>query len=89
MAEIKPITKANAQKVFNAIRKQYREYIKAGWVEPILSNEWGDGRHWYILWEDGPEEWCFHLNEDVYAVADANGVLCEPWYSFVLGLYPN
>lgn len=130
MAEVQPISQEQAEQALAAVKEQFKIYLSPLVIpadehgpertyppdcpEPTLSNNWGSDGHWYILWEEGPDEWahraaCGGFSEEEYDLQAAaskefgvavlppkqeapvkfpEGVYGEPYYSFVLGLYP-
>lgn len=107
------VTEAQARKVLKQINDKLNPVFEGErfYTEPTLSLDW-DG-HVAILWEEGPDDWAFHLDgspsESDYelyeqmnqefggnlkpktrkAVEFPKGVYGEPFYSFVLCLYPS
>lgn len=88
MAVVKPVTKAQAEKVLRDVKKKYAEYVKWAQEEgtgPTLIPNWNGDGHWYIGWEDcSPEEWAIQYSFG----PQVDGVYTEPYYSFVLGIFP-
>lgn len=72
---------------------------------PKLIEAWTESGHWAICWEEGPYEWalnCPHggVDEELSVLAGKRvdvapakdfpeQVFAEPYYTFVLGLYPQ
>lgn len=94
------VSEAKAELVRKRINASFNPVFEGErfYSEPTLRMDW-EGHHVAILWEDGPSDWAFNLDgspseEDRVLVAQAKpvvlpkGVEAEPFYSFVLVLYP-
>ena len=87
------ITKAQANKVLTALKRQQRSAIKAGATPPVLTYDEGFP---LILWEEGPYEWTYlfpHGGTDaefgfkVEPVELPAGVFAEPQTTYSMGLF--
>ena len=74
------VTKAQAEAAFRAFTKKYEDYDL---TNAVLVLEWDSG-HPVIIWEEGPFEWAYGWENE----KNGSRVFCEPYYSFVLGIYP-
>lgn len=98
------VTKADATKVLNALKRQQRAYIGAGYTPPVLVRDWdwmgtGHAARWSIVWEEGPFEWA-HLfphggieEEFGFKIEDVSermpsGVFAEPITSWAVAVWP-
>ena len=97
------VTKRDADRVVNAIRKKFHSYIVAGYHGPQLFENW-DGKRFVIMWEEGPFEWTYQpINHEtiddemsslagctvkVPAVKLPDNVLVEPINHYSVALYP-
>lgn len=60
------VTKAEATKTLNAVKRMFRSYIRPGSTGPTLIKDWNWGWNyptdyaWAIVWEEGPYDWA-HL----------------------------
>lgn len=93
------ISKAKAEQVFRSVAKAFG--ATEDW-KPTLVEDWNEPG-WAVCWEDGPYEWCYQYQTLTagYAAADeefgfkrkpvkpVKGVHTEPYFSFVLCLYPD
>lgn len=77
------VTRATAEKVLRAVRKQASAYIEPGVSEPVLLEGWdflGTGAYrWSIVWEGGPYEWAIHfpygdVDEELTALGEEFGL---------------
>lgn len=59
---MKKVTQTQAQKVVDQLQESFNKVIdgKRFYPDPILNMDW-DGRV-AILWEDGPDDWCHHMD---------------------------
>lgn len=101
---VKPISKKLAEKALAAVKEQFKVYVEGLGSEPTLVESWSDGGHWAICWEDGPDEWALRCPEGGFdeelsylmgkradtpaAESWPKEVFGEPYYTFVLVLYP-
>lgn len=73
------------QQIADALHRVVRDAATAAGMNPdievFLRKEDGG---WRISWEAGPYQWAYNAS---FAVMDAVGRLCEPYYSFDLCLY--
>lgn len=76
------VTKAQAEAVFRQFKKKYKGYDLS---DADLVFDWYGG-HPAICWEggDAPYEWAIHWHNS----QDVEGTFCEPYYTFVLVIYP-
>ena len=96
----KTITKAKAEQVLKSVAKAFPGYSEYG---PTLVKDWAETGTWAIVWEEGPYEWCYKYatltagypaKEEEFGgtwkpVKPVKGVWTEPYFSFVLCLYPE
>jgi hypothetical protein len=96
------VTKAKAEAVLRSVEKAFLNAVTEQ-SRPTLIENWGDSGTWAVAWEDGPYEWCYQYNEMAagYATKDPEfgfsrqpikpikGVYLEPYYSFVMCVYPE
>lgn len=100
MATKVKVTKADALKVFAAVKKAYKPWIAAGY-EPQLVKDWDWANAPYaIIWEGGPYDWAYgfpyggrdqEFGGKIPNVSDAipNTVFCEPYAGWALCIYDN
>jgi hypothetical protein len=82
---LKPISNAKAERVFREFKKHYEE---KGYdlSEARLILDWHDGGHPAIVWEgNAPSNWAINW----FNRQTVKGTFCEPYYSFVLCIYPE
>lgn len=96
----KTISKAKAEQVLKSVAKAFNADETSG---PTLVLDWNEPGLHAICWEEGPYEWAYHYSTLAagYPAKDeefgftwqpikpVKGVYCEPYYSFVLCLYPE
>ena len=96
---MKNVTRAKAEAVLRSVAKAFPDCSESS---PELVKDWAGNAGWAIVWEDGPYEWVFQYSEMSagYAATDAEfgfsrkpvkpikGVYTEPFYSFVMMVYP-
>lgn len=89
------ITKLQAERTLRAVETQWAAWIDDSSSHPILSMDWNGAPA--ILWEDGPSDWAYLFNSGgtepefgfkIDAAKVPAGVYAEPYYSFVLAIYP-
>ena len=80
-ARVKTVSKAKALAVYKRFQEKYYHRDIS---DSSLVFDWRNG-HPAIVWEggDAPDDWAIDWNEDV------KGTICEPYYSFVLVIYPD
>jgi hypothetical protein len=76
---VKTVTKAQAEAVFKKFKAKYDLWDTS---EASLVYDWLEG-HPAICWEGGQDDWAIEWDNDV------KGTFCEPYYSFVLVIYPE
>jgi hypothetical protein len=100
--QMEPVSKAKADKVLKAVEKKFAAWIDPSDGpdnKPTLFPDWAGDGHWAIVWEGGsPYEWALTPIGDPYhdeefggtaaGVPMPAGVFTEPYYSFVLMIYP-
>lgn len=90
---MKNITRKQAQAVLSALRENYADYLFPGEDGPQLVEKWEapSGRivRWVVLWEEGPDEWVFQIEDKDTMSSWPEGVWSEPYNSYVLALYPR
>ena len=93
------VTKAKAEQVLKSVEAAFpgHEY------GPVLLADYSREGVWAVAWEDGPYEWAYHYGtltagytakEEEFGgtwqpVEPVKGVWTEPYYSFVLCIYPE
>jgi hypothetical protein len=101
MPKTTTVTKAQATKALNALKRQQRAYIGAGYPPPTLVTNWdwlgtGTSAKYSIVWEEGPYEWAYlfptggvdqEFGFTVAAVDLPDGLYAEPVTSWAVGLY--
>ena len=62
------VKKADADKVFAAVKKKYKAYLDGGGDAPLLVKDWdwtgGPPIPYAIVWEGGPYEWAIGFTSD-------------------------
>jgi hypothetical protein len=96
------VSKAKAEQVLKSVRKAFAPYVTDQYG-PTLVEDW-DGEGWAVVWEDGaPYEWAllygglaagYEVTEEEFGfkfkpVKKVTGVYTEPYYSYVLSIYPE
>ena len=82
---IKKVSNAKAERVFRQFKKHY-EGMGYDTSEASLILDWHEGGHPAICWEgNSPYQWaCGWSNAQ-----DVKGTFCEPYFSYVLVIYPD
>lgn len=100
---ITKVTKAKAEQVLKSVRNAFPMYDHAWNAGPVLVKDYTEQGTWAVCWEEGPYEWAFHyiamaagfeaIDEEFATrhkpIKPVKGVWLEPYYSFVLCVYPE
>lgn len=96
------VSKAKAQQVANSVKEAFKPWVTDEYG-PTLVKDW-NGEGWAVVWEDGaPFEWAllygtlaagYPVVEEEFGftlkpVPKVKGVYTEPYYSYVLCVYPE
>ena len=93
--ERRKVTKADAEKVLAAVKRQRAAWLGDGMERPDLMDR---DDHWEVTWEGGPHEWPFlfphggvdeEFGSKVGAVSLPAGVFVEPDTHYSIGVYPS
>jgi hypothetical protein len=95
---MRSVTAHQASDYCKALVTKFHDWCEEMDSVPVVRFDWNDDGHWAILWEEGPFEWACSPLDEVYqgeydyvamGVPAIKGVFAEPYYSFVMMLYPE
>jgi hypothetical protein len=96
----KRVTKAEATKTLNAVKRMFRSYIDGDYGPKLVKNwEWNSHYDWAIVWEEGsPYNWTYlfpfgGIDEEFgfnHAAVDLpDDVWTEPITGWAIAIYPR
>jgi hypothetical protein len=95
---VSTIKQAKAELYLAAVKAKYAVWVREMQTTPVLIWDWNGDKHPAVCWEEGPHDWAISSLDETYVGEygytcqphpAVPGVSAEPYYSFVMMLYPE